>query len=90
MIGQLHGLLQYLNPFTYFILFYVLLFKFFCDTHVYALDLSNVPMLVPKANYRKKEKELYIAQLKAARTFVSETFLTDPIELTPMCSILAF
>ena len=46
-----------------------------CDTHVYALDLSNVPMLVPKANYKKKEKELYIAQLKAARTFVSVHWL---------------
>jgi hypothetical protein len=41
--------------------FYILVYA-----HVYAIDLSNVPMLVLEVGWKPEEEELSIKQLKAA------------------------
>ena len=60
----------------------IILHCIFC-THVYALDLSNVPMVAPKARYVPKEKELGISHLKAAWMFPLYCLLVSDKKLFP-------
>jgi len=53
---------------SYIVLYYICLLVL-NKTHMYALDLSHVPILVPKARLAPQEEELHISHVKASWMF---------------------